>query len=229
VRRPRLTRLDRLRLLVAARLLPGWRHAIAIVQPDTILRWHRLGFRLFWRHRTKSAAPPRLSAETVALIREMAANNRLWGAERIRGEVLKLGIPLSKRTIPKYVRQVREHRRRASLGRRFSTITPTPSGRATSSRATIFFSGPSSSSSSSILARAASSTSPPHATSLVDRQACSPRYGKRCRFTARRSRRRRFACCRSRRPTRSVHPDARCGLPADSRSSRDPASRRRHY
>jgi putative transposase len=108
VGRPRLTRLDRLRLIVAARLLPGWRRAIAIVQPETILRWHRLGFRLFWRLSSKSATPPRLPAETVALIREMATNNRLWGAERIRGELLKLGISLPKRTIQKYVRCVRD-------------------------------------------------------------------------------------------------------------------------
>ena len=107
-RRPRLTPLDRLRFVIAVRLLPNWRQAIALVQPQTILRWHRLGFRLFWRHRSKSAAPPRVSAAIVALIREMATNNRLWGAERIRGELLKLGISLSKRTIQKYLRRLRD-------------------------------------------------------------------------------------------------------------------------
>jgi transposase InsO family protein len=107
-RRPRITRLDRFRLLIAARLLPSWRGNIAIVQPETILRWHRLGFRLFWRYRSKSAAPPRMPTETVALIRDMATNNRLWGAERIRGELLKLGISVSKRTIQKYARPVRD-------------------------------------------------------------------------------------------------------------------------
>jgi putative transposase len=107
-RRPRLTSLDRVRFLIAARLLPSWRRSIAIVQPETILRWHRLGFRLFWRHRSKSAAPPRMPTETVALIREMATNNRLWGAQRLRGELLKLGISISKRTIQKYLRPVRD-------------------------------------------------------------------------------------------------------------------------
>jgi putative transposase len=111
-RRPALTVLDRLRLLLAARLVHGWRRAIAIVQPETILRWHRLGLRLFWRYKSKAAAPARLSGETVALIREMATNNRLWGTERIRGELLKLGIFLSKRTIQKYIRQVRDTRPR---------------------------------------------------------------------------------------------------------------------
>jgi hypothetical protein len=85
-----------------------WRSAIAIVQPNTILRWHHLGFRLLWRFRTQSIAPPRVSTETIALIRDMAKKNRLWGAERIRGELLKLGISLSKRTIQKYIRSVPE-------------------------------------------------------------------------------------------------------------------------
>ena len=107
-RRPRITRLDRFRLLVAERLLPSWRRTIAIVQPETIPRWHRLGFRLFWRYRSKSAAPPRMPAKTVALIREMATNNRLSGAERIRGELLKLGISVSKRTVQKYIGPVRD-------------------------------------------------------------------------------------------------------------------------
>ncbi len=60
---------------------------------DGSLRWHRELFRLFWKHKSKAhARKPRLSPETISLIKEMAANNRLWGAERIRGELLKLDI-----------------------------------------------------------------------------------------------------------------------------------------
>jgi hypothetical protein len=62
------------------------------VQPETILKWHRSAYRLFWRHRSKSRNHPRLSADTIALVRERAKRDRLWGAERIRGELLKLGI-----------------------------------------------------------------------------------------------------------------------------------------
>lgn len=105
--RPRLTPADRLRLLLAACLLPGWRSAVALVQPETNLRWHRLGFRLFWRHKSKSCARDQVTSDTVALIREMAARNRLWGAERIRGELLKIGVRVSKRTIQKYMRSWR--------------------------------------------------------------------------------------------------------------------------
>ena len=107
VKRPALGPIDRLRLVIGAALLPSWRGAIAIVQPDTILRWHRAGFRLFWRSRSQPRRGSPLPAETVELIRDMARRGRLWGAERIRGELLKLGIKVSKRTIQKYMRGVR--------------------------------------------------------------------------------------------------------------------------
>src|SRR5258707_14730994 len=64
-----------------------------LVQPETLLRWHRELFRVFWKHKSKAhARKPKLSPETISLIQEMAANNRLWEAERIRGELLKLDI-----------------------------------------------------------------------------------------------------------------------------------------
>jgi putative transposase len=85
-----------------------WKQALFIVQPDTLLRWHRELFRLVWKRRSKAAShTPKIAAETVALIKEMAVKNRLWGAERIRGELLKLGIHVGKRTIQKYMRSVR--------------------------------------------------------------------------------------------------------------------------
>jgi putative transposase len=108
---PRLTTFDRLRLLVAAAVLPTWRRTLAIVQPETVLRWHREGFRMFWRRRSRPGSAERqVAVETISLIREMATKNRLWGAERIRGELLKLGIKISKRTVQKYMRSVRERR-----------------------------------------------------------------------------------------------------------------------
>ncbi len=82
VPRPRLTRVDRLRPLLAACLLPGWRRAVALVQPQTILRWHRLGFRLFWRHKSKSCPRDQVTSDTVGLIQEMAARNRLLSLSR---------------------------------------------------------------------------------------------------------------------------------------------------
>src|SRR5215470_736665 len=106
-KRPRLDVIDRLKLMLGARWLPSWRRVIVLVQPETVLRWHRAGFRRFWRHRSRSRQTSSLPRETTDLIRDMSARGRLWGAERIRGELLKLGIKVSKRTIQKYMRGVR--------------------------------------------------------------------------------------------------------------------------
>jgi hypothetical protein len=73
--------------------------------------FHRELFRIFWKRKSKvHARKPRLSPETISLIKEMAVHNRLWGAERIRGELLKLDIRVSKRTIQKYMRHSRSKR-----------------------------------------------------------------------------------------------------------------------
>ena len=79
----------------------AWRTAVALVQPATVLRWHRAGFRLFWRWRSRPGG--RKLSSHAPLIREMAALNPRWGAERIRGELLKLGIHLSKRTVQRHM------------------------------------------------------------------------------------------------------------------------------
>src|SRR5579864_2208136 len=111
VKRPTFTRTDRILLILLARLVRTWQQALLIVQPDTLLRWHRELFRLSWKRRSKTTShKPKVAAETIALIREMAKENRLWGAERIRGELLKLGLRVCKRTIQKYMRTVRTHR-----------------------------------------------------------------------------------------------------------------------
>jgi len=90
VKRPQLTNFDRIRLVLAARCTQYWQQALFIVQPDTVLRWHRDLFRRYWRRKSKNKRrEPRIAPETIALIRKMAEENRLWGAERIRGELLK--------------------------------------------------------------------------------------------------------------------------------------------
>src|ERR671932_621224 len=104
-RRPRLTPLDRGLLVLLASRLRTWAGALLIVQPETVLRWHREGFRLFWRRKSAPRfRPSPLATGTIELIKQMASDNPLWGAERIRGELLKLGIRVSKRTIQKYTR-----------------------------------------------------------------------------------------------------------------------------
>src|SRR6266487_4745941 len=113
VKRPTYAKTDRLILVLLARVSRAWKQALFIVKPETLLRWHRQGFRLFWKYKSRAASStPKIPAETIALIKEMATQNRLWGAERIRGELLKLGIRVSKRTIQKYMRSTRSPRRR---------------------------------------------------------------------------------------------------------------------
>jgi hypothetical protein len=123
VKRPAFTKTDRMLLVLLARMVRAWKQALFIVQPETLLRWHRQGFKLYWRYTSRAAsAKPKISAETVALIKEMATRNRLWGAERIRGELLKLGLRVCKRTIQKYMRHVRSTRPR---GQNWSTFLRT--------------------------------------------------------------------------------------------------------
>jgi putative transposase len=108
IKRPVYRKTDRVLLVFLSRMVRAWKQALFIVQPETLLRWHRELFRVFWKHTSKArSSKPRLSHETITLIREMAANNRLWGAERIRGELLKLDIQVSKRTIQKYMKPIR--------------------------------------------------------------------------------------------------------------------------
>jgi len=97
IKRPQLTNPERFRLVFLSHFTKFWKQALHIVQPDTLLRWHRELFRKYWRK--KSQGKPKISAETIALIEKMAKENQLWGAERIRGELLKLEIDVSKRTI----------------------------------------------------------------------------------------------------------------------------------
>jgi len=86
---------------LATRVVQAWRGAILLVQPDTLLRWHRAGWRAIWRQKSRRLGRP--PTARAALIREMAASNPRWGAERIRGELLKLGIRVSKRTVQRYM------------------------------------------------------------------------------------------------------------------------------
>ncbi len=114
VKRPRCTPTDRVLLVLLASRVRGWRQALLLVQPDTLLRWHRELFRRHWRRQSRAARPARrakVPAETIALIRAMATANARWGAERIRGELLKLDIRVAKWTVQKYMRDARPPRR----------------------------------------------------------------------------------------------------------------------
>jgi len=89
----------------------NWRQALAIVQPETFLRWHRQGFRLFWRWKSTPGRPP-IPVDLQALIRRIARENPTWGQERIANELLlKLGLRVSPRTVRKYMPTHVDHSR----------------------------------------------------------------------------------------------------------------------
>src|SRR5258708_6505972 len=102
--RPKLTVADRLLFVWLYRFFPSALNAVTIIQPETVIRWHRTGFRLYWRWKSRSCGGrPKIPGEIRRLIREMSLANRLWGAPRIHGELLKLGIEVAKSTVAKYM------------------------------------------------------------------------------------------------------------------------------
>ena len=100
--RLRLFSIDRLLWIWLYRLWPRCLEVMVLVKPVTVVQWHRQGFRLFWRWRSRSGRPS-VDREVSKLIREMSRSNPLWGAPRIHGELLKLGIEISQATVAKYM------------------------------------------------------------------------------------------------------------------------------
>src|SRR5207344_2987766 len=95
---------DRLFWLFLRWFWPGWRDALLLIQPATVDRWHREGVRRSWRRRSRRPGRPCIDSTCRDLIRRMAGENCLWGAPRIHGELLKLGITISERTVSRYLR-----------------------------------------------------------------------------------------------------------------------------
>src|SRR5712691_12554894 len=97
---------DRLFWVLVRRILPDWRRYLLYVRPETVIRWHRGGWRRYWTWRSRTRlGRPRLSSEVRLLIMRMAGENPLWGTERIRGELLKRGLVASARSIRRYRRR----------------------------------------------------------------------------------------------------------------------------
>jgi hypothetical protein len=103
-KRPHLKNTDRFLFVWLYRWFPSVLGAIAIVRPETVVRWHRAGFRAYWRWRSRNrVGRPKVSIELRTLIGEMSCANRLWGAPRIHGELLKLGFEVAQSTVARYM------------------------------------------------------------------------------------------------------------------------------
>jgi transposase InsO family protein len=103
--RPRLRTADRLLWVLLSRMWSGWMDAISVVQPATVIRWQRSGFKLVWTWKSRRNGPgrPAVAPEIQVLIRQMSKANPLWGAPRIHGELQKLGVEISQAAVSKYV------------------------------------------------------------------------------------------------------------------------------
>ena len=102
--RVQFTNSDRLFLVQLYRWFPSVLKVITIIRPETLVRWHRAGFRLYWRWKSRSlGGRPQIDADLRALIRRMSVDNPLWGAPRIHGELLKLGVEVAQSSVAKYM------------------------------------------------------------------------------------------------------------------------------
>jgi transposase InsO family protein len=107
--RPRFRRSDRALLVWMTRVCPGLLDLALVVKPETILRWHRAGFKAFWRWKSRNrAGRPKIDSGLRELIRRMSMENSLWGACRIHGELLKLGFAVAQSTVSKYMARGRK-------------------------------------------------------------------------------------------------------------------------
>src|SRR5215831_4473052 len=105
VKRPKLTSADRLLWAWLCEAWSNWRSSLRIVKPETVIGWHRKGFRLFWTWKVGRGQPgrPPVSKEIRQLIRRMSRDNPLWGAPRMHWELLKLGIDIGETSVGKYL------------------------------------------------------------------------------------------------------------------------------
>src|SRR6266700_3692980 len=102
--RAQLTNADRWFFVQMYRWFPPILKVVTIVQPETLVRWHRVGFRRYWRWKSNSrGGRPQIEIELRVLIRQMSTGNQLWGAPRIHGELLKLGFSVAQSTVAKYM------------------------------------------------------------------------------------------------------------------------------
>lgn len=119
-KRPKLARGDWAFWVLLSRRWQAWRELCLLVKPATVIRWHRAGFRLFWTWKSRRlGGRPQVAPRHRALIRQMARENPLWGAPRIHGELLKLGVEVSERTVSRLMPRRLPDEKRAQTWRAF--------------------------------------------------------------------------------------------------------------
>ena len=105
VKQPKVSTADRFFWIAFARYVDDWRHFLFALHPDTIVRWHRAGFRRYWTWKSRRQGRPPIDSELRSIIRSMQQENITWGAPRIHGELLKLGFDVCEATVSKYMKR----------------------------------------------------------------------------------------------------------------------------
>lgn len=102
-KRPRLKSVDRGLWVFLSRVYGEWKESLILVKPDTVVGWHKKGFRLYWKRKSRKQGRPRTTRHVIDLIRRMSRENPLWGSPKIHGELKKLGIVISQTSIGRYM------------------------------------------------------------------------------------------------------------------------------
>jgi len=109
INRPKIRNCDRIFWVILSKLWLDWKNTLIIVQPETVIRWHRKGFRLFWTIKSRKRGPgrPAIDTQTRQLAMKMVKENPFWGAPRIHSELIKLGVIVSERTVSNIIKKIR--------------------------------------------------------------------------------------------------------------------------
>ena len=105
IKRPKIKNTDRIFWVWLSRIWNDWRSALIIVKPPTVIGWHKKGFKLYWKRKSRRVGRPNIDWELIKLIRRMQEENPTWTAQRIQGELVKLGLDVSDNTVAKYMRK----------------------------------------------------------------------------------------------------------------------------
>ena len=104
-RRPKLENIDRIILVWISRVFSKWKSALVVAKASTLIGWHRKGFKLYWKRKSRRVGRPNIDWELIKLVRRMQKENPLWSAQRIQGELAILGYSISDNTVAKYMRK----------------------------------------------------------------------------------------------------------------------------
>ena len=105
IKRPKIKNTDRLFWVWISRIWNDWRSSLIIVKPPTVISWHKKGFKLYWKWKSRRVGRPNINWELIILIRSMQKENSTWSAQRIQGELGKLGFTVCENTVAKYMRK----------------------------------------------------------------------------------------------------------------------------